>query len=455
MEIPLLTRSVSYEKRVRRLEGASATLAYLIAAIEGGGWLTHRAQDRGATVGWRGCCDRRCARVVDYLKDWSVLMAQFEIVDVRWYPYRVPLQGRFTSAHEVLATREGIIVEVELREGILGVGECAPLPEFGGGTLEDALTALPAVARLLRGETLFSALAMFQEAHESIPAVTMCGLETALLDALGQFYRCSIATLLALPVLDKALDDLSLSAAGASVRDVVAVNAVIGAQSPLMAVSQAEAAVASGFACVKLKLTSDRHTAIALVEAVRTALGPIIHLRLDANESWDFTQARSILRACERFDIQYVEQPLSRHDLQGMSELRRLTSIPLAADEMLSDLISARRVLDAQAADVFIVKPQLAGGLRAGRQIIQEASARGVRCVVTSTIEAGVGVSSALQLAAASPEIDLECGLATLQMLADDLIEDDLPVWQGHMTVPMGVGLGVRLDRAALLAYRR
>ncbi len=389
------------------------------------------------------------------LEDWSVLMAQFEIVDVRWYPYRVPLRGRFTSAHEALATREGAIVEVEIREGLVGIGECAPLPEFSGGTLEDALIALPAVTRRWRGETLLSALAMFQEPHGHIPAVTMYGLETALLDALGQFYHCSLANLLALPALDKPLDHHILSAAYASVRDVVTVNAVIGTQSLTMAVMQAEAAVASGFACVKLKLARDIYAASAMVEAVRTALGPAIHLRLDANESWDFTQARSILQACERFDIQYVEQPLSRYDLHGMSELRRLTSIPLAADEMLSDLKSARRVLDAQAADVLIVKPQLAGGLRAGRQIIQEASARGVRCVVTSTIEVGVGVSSALQLAAASSEIDLECGLATLQMLADDFIEDDIPVRRGLMTVPTGAGLGVRLDRAALLAYRR
>lgn len=389
------------------------------------------------------------------LEDWSVLMAQFEIVDVRWYPYRVPLRGRFTSAHEVLATREGVIVEVELREGFVGVGECAPLPEFSGGTLEEALLALPAVKCLLCGETLLSALTLLQEAYSPIPAVTMCGLETALLDALGQLYHCSLANLLVLPSLTHPLNDRTLESVSASVREAVTVNAVIGTPSLMLAVAQAEAAVTSGFACVKLKLGPDIHAASTLVEAVRTALGPAIHLRLDANESWNFVQARSILQSCERFDIQYVEQPLSRYDLLGMAELRRLTSIPLAADEMLSDLESACRVLESQAADVLIVKPQLAGGLRAGRQIIQEAAAHGVRCVVTSTIEAGIGVSSALQLAASCSEIDLECGLATLQMLTDDLIVDDLPVQRGHMTVPTGAGLGVGLDRAALLAYRR
>jgi o-succinylbenzoate synthase len=369
-----------------------------------------------------------------------MLMAPLEIRDIRWHVYRVPLPGRFTSAHEVLATREGIMLEVEIAAGIVGVGECAPLPEFSGGTLGDALRALPSVVQFVRGETLLTALTLLDGAHEAVPAVLLCGLETALLDALGQSYGCSIANLLA---------------PSTSVRAAVLVNAVIGASSLERAVAQAAEAVMAGFSCVKLKLVQDTHAAVALVEAVRAALGPAMHLRLDANESWDFPQARSILLACERFDIQYVEQPLSRHDLHGMSELRRLTSIPLAADEMLSDLISARRVLDAQAADVLIVKPQLAGGLRLGRQMIQEATAQGVQCAVTSTIEAGIGVCGALHLAAASAEISLECGLATLQMLADDLIEDDLPVLDGHLAVPTGTGLGVRLDQSALLAYRR
>lgn len=359
---------------------------------------------------------------------------------MRWHPYRVPLPGRFTSAHEALATREGIIIEVETCAGIIGIGECAPLPAFSGGTLADALLSLPSVVRLVRGETLLAVLEMLKVVHGAISAVTSYGLETALLDALGQSYGCSIAALLAPET---------------SLRDVVTVNAVIGAQAQAMAVAQAVEAVEAGFSCVKLKLGHDTVASSELVEAVRTALGPTPHLRLDANESWDFATARAILLTCERFDIQYVEQPLSRHDLHGMAELRHLTSIPLAADEMLSDLTSARRVLDAHAADILIVKPQLAGGLRLGLQIIREATARGVRCVVTSTIETGIGVCSALQLAAACPEIDLECGLVTLSLLADDLIEEGLPVSRGHMTVPVNHGLGVSLDQRALLIYRR
>ena len=192
---------------------------------------------------------------------------------------------------------------------------------------------------------------------------------------------------------------------------------------------------------------------VARVAAVREAIGPDIRLRLDANEAWSLEQAIAILSNCAQFDIQYVEQPIKASDLAGMHTLRQAVPMAIAADEALYDLKSARRILDSQAADILIVKPQLAGGLRVGRQIIQEAAQRGIRSVVTSTLETGIGLVAALHLAAASPEVTLECGLATGHLLVDDLLVDDLPIRNGFLAVPTGSGLGIVLDREALDKY--
>ncbi len=189
------------------------------------------------------------------------------------------------------------------------------------------------------------------------------------------------------------------------------------------------------------------------IAAIREAIGPLAHLRLDANEAWSLEQGVAILSQCVQHAIQYVEQPLPASKLKAMHTLRQAVSIPLAADEALYNLESAERILDHEAADILIIKPQLAGGLRVGRQIIQLAAKRGVQSVITSTIEAGIGVAAALHLAAASPEISLECGLATLNLLVDDLIIEELVVQNGHMQVPVGDGLGIGLDQAALNKY--
>jgi L-alanine-DL-glutamate epimerase-like enolase superfamily enzyme len=73
--------------------------------------------------------------------------------------------------------------------------------------------------------------------------------------------------------------------------------------------------------------------------------------------------------------------------------------------------------------------------------------------VITSTIETGIGLTAALHLAAASPTVTLECGLATLPLLADDLLVDDLFPRNGFIKLPAGPGLGVELDREALKRY--
>jgi len=136
-----------------------------------------------------------------------------------------------------------------------------------------------------------------------------------------------------------------------------------------------------------------------------------------------------------------------------MRALRRAVPIPIAVDEALHGLESAQLVLDNEAADILVIKPQLAGGLRAGQQIMQAAAERGVCSVITSAIETGIGVAAALHLAAASPAVTLECGLATLHLLVDDLVMNDLPVRDGFMAVPTGPGLGIALDEEALHKY--
>ncbi len=234
----------------------------------------------------------------------------------------------------------------------------------------------------------------------------------------------------------------------------VPVNVVIGAMATENAVIRAREALDAGYSCIKLKVGNDHPEAeIARIAAVRNAIGPGIHLRLDANEAWTFAEAMTILSQCAPYNIQYVEQPLPAQALDEMRTLRYNVPVPIAADEAVYDLESARRALAHEAAQILILKPQLAGGLRAGRQILSEAMQHGVQCVITSTIEAGIGITGALHLAAASPEVTLECGLATLHLLADDLLLAHLTLASGFLTVPTGSGLGVQLDRKALARY--
>lgn len=367
------------------------------------------------------------------------------IRNVQWHPYRVPLLTNFGTAHQQLATREGVIVEICIDNGTVGVGEIAPLPEFTGDTMQAILPLLPHITEHLQNKSLSKALLILHNNFKAISSSAIYGIETALLDAYGRFEGCSLSSLLA----------RSSSSGGneRTIRSEIAVNTVIGTMDTGAAVSRAQEAVAAGFRCIKLKMGREPEVEVARVGAVRVAVGPSIDLRLDANEGWTRAEAESILTLCTDFDVQYVEQPLSRNDLEGMRALRQRVSIPIAADEALSDLASAQRVLAAEAADIFIIKPQLSGGLYNTQRMLRLAREHGLQSVITSSIEAGIGVAAALHLAASSPEVTQACGLGTLPMLKNDLISGTLPIYKGSIRVPDGPGLGVTLDREALATF--
>ncbi len=370
------------------------------------------------------------------------------IKEVLWNHYQIPLSASFNTAHQALAKRAGAIIEIYTDTDIIGVGEAAPLPEFAGGSMQDVLSCLPLVAKRLLNKRLSEAKLILRDELNTMPSAAIYGIETALLDIQGQSEQRSLGSIL----FQSSSSHLPRDA-NHTLRSEIDVNTVIGTIATEAAVALAHKAVTAGFSCIKLKLGHDLDAEVERVAAIRQAIGPSIHLRLDANEGWTREQAHYILRRCVDFNIQYVEQPLARYDLSGMRILRQAIPIPIAADEILSDLASAQRVLAAQAADIFIIKPQLAGGLYAAQRLLQLATEHNIKCVITSSIEAGIGIAAALHLAASAPAVTLACGLGTLPILANDLIYAALPIYKGHMCVPTGSGLGVELDRGALETF--
>lgn len=233
----------------------------------------------------------------------------------------------------------------------------------------------------------------------------------------------------------------------------IPVNATVGIREPEPAAEAAQAAVKRGFRTVKLKVAQgDTAEDVRRVALVRKRIGPDVALRVDANGAWDVPTAIGAIEALAPYGIEYVEQPTQ--DVADMAAVRRAVSVPIAADEAVRILADVHQVLEAEAADVLVVKPLMVGGITPAIAIVKSALDAGKRVVVTSSIDSGVGVAAALQVAALLPEPIPACGLATLDLLEDDLLLSTLAVENGHMTLPPGRGLGVTLDEEAIERYR-
>ena len=77
----------------------------------------------------------------------------------------------------------------------------------------------------------------------------------------------------------------------------------------------------------------------------------------------------------------------------------------------------------AEAADIAVLKVQPLGGVRACLRIAEDI---GLPVVVSSALETSVGIATGLALAAALPELPYACGLATVQLLTDDVVAEPL-----------------------------
>jgi O-succinylbenzoate synthase len=214
------------------------------------------------------------------------------------------------------------------------------------------------------------------------------------------------------------------------VRDRVGVNVTVPAVRPDRA---AEIVAASGCRTAKVKVAeagqSDADD-IARVEAVRAALGPAGRIRVDANGGWDVEHAARMIGALAPFGLEYAEQPCP--SLAEMARLRRLVRVPLAADESIRRAEDPLRVRAAGAADLIVLKVQPLGGVRAALRV---AAGCGLPVVVSSAVETSVGLAAGVALAAALPELDYDCGLATMSLLTGDVTAEPLLATGGTLPV--------------------
>ncbi len=220
----------------------------------------------------------------------------------------------------------------------------------------------------------------------------------------------------------------------APVRDRVPVNVTVPAVGP----DQAHAIVAgSGCRTAKVKVAEPGQpdsADVARVEAVRDALGPSGRLRVDANGAWDTDRAARQLAALAPFGLEYAEQPCAT--LAELAALRRRVDVPLAADESIRRAEDPLAVRAAGAADIVVIKAQPLGGVAAGLQI---AAACGLPAVVSSAVESSVGLAAGVALAAALPDLDYACGLATMSLLAGDVTAEPLAERDGELPVRAAV----------------
>lgn len=215
-------------------------------------------------------------------------------------------------------------------------------------------------------------------------------------------------------------------------RSSVPVNVTVPAVGPERA---HEIVLAGGCRTAKVKVAEPGQTTAddeARVEAVRDALGPGGHVRVDANGGWSVDDAVAAIARLDRAagGLEYVEQPVA--SVEDLARVRRRVDVPIAADESIRRAEDPYRVRDLEAADIAVLKVQPLGGVRACLEIAERI---GLPVVVSSALETSVGIAAGVALAAALPSLPHACGLATVQLLTADVVSEPLLPVDGALPV--------------------
>ena len=160
-------------------------------------------------------------------------------------------------------------------------------------------------------------------------------------------------------------------------------------------------------------------------------------LRVDANTAWSPTDAVRVLRTIEPLDIELVEQPVSRHDLDGLRWVRERVGIPVFADESVHDPEDVAKL--AGRVDGVNLKLMKAGGIRRMHRTLIAAKAHGMQVMLGSMVESSLALSAAAQLAPLADHLDLDGHW----LLASDPFAG-APRERGEIRLSDHPGLGVR-----------
>ncbi|MFQ5995461.1 MAG: o-succinylbenzoate synthase [Acidiferrobacterales bacterium] len=340
-------------------------------------------------------------------------------------PYALKLHRSWVSARGAWRHRRGWLVGIEAENGLVGFGDCAPLPSWGED-LTDIERQLHDGLEACTGVDMQQALNNLSTLHNA-PAVR-CGLETALLDFSARTDGAPLSHWLS--------GDPAVS---------VKVNAALGALDAQTA-TRAHDAIAQGYRVLKIKIgVSASVQELSALRALVETLPPGIALRLDANGRWSIEQAQQFLAELRELPVESLEEPLDAPQSDALKALQAETPFPLALDESLRSWKTDVLLRDPPVSRI-VLKPMMLGGPLSALKLAREAESAGLQCVVTSTVDSAAGIWMALHLAAALNN-DLVHGLATGPWLAQDVGDGPL-IEQGSMAVPEIPGLGFVPDQA-------
>jgi L-alanine-DL-glutamate epimerase-like enolase superfamily enzyme len=214
--------------------------------------------------------------------------------------------------------------------------------------------------------------------------------------------------------------------------------------------AQVEDGLRAGFEVFYLKVGVDDAEDLAMVGAVREALGQGPRLRLDANGAWSVPQALRNLRTMAEHDIDFVEQPVRDHPVGQLGEIRARLPMAVCANEGMWSEADAYARIRARDADVYCFSPYWVGSIGSFHRLSWLADCEGLQVCKHTHGELGVAAAAGHHVVLTLPN-GVEGHQQTAYLMEYDIVREPLPIATGpRWGVIDAPGLGVEIDEEAV-----
>lgn len=345
-----------------------------------------------------------------------------------------------------MATMNGqtlMLVRLYCSDGTVGVGEGTTIGglAYGAESPEGMKLAIDTYfAPLLVGADASHVPAIMAKLDKAIRdnRFAKCAVETALFDALGQRTGLPVSQLL-----------------GGRVRESLPVAWTLASGDTAKDIDEAERMLAQRRHNIfKLKI-GRRAVAddVAHVAAIKKALGDRAAVRVDVNMAWSELQAQHGLTALADAGCELAEQPVAT--AEALARLKGRYPIAIMADESLTGPASAFALARVAGADVFAVKIEQSGGLRAAQQVAAIADAAGIALYGGTMLEGAVGTVASAHVFATFRDLQWGTELFGPLLLTEEVLAQPLQYQDFQLAVPTAPGLGIALDEDRVQFFRR
>jgi L-alanine-DL-glutamate epimerase-like enolase superfamily enzyme len=216
-----------------------------------------------------------------------------------------------------------------------------------------------------------------------------------------------------------------------------------------------------GFGAIKLRIHNDTLVDdVAQVAAVRDAVGDGMVIMVDANQAeahdapfpgprWSYHRALATAAALADYGVEWLEEPLPRHNYAGLKRLREHSPIPIAGGEVNQGFAELQRLLLEGCYDILQPDVTLCEGILRTRALAGMAQAASVQ-VVPHTWADSLGMIANLHLAASIPNTSYfefpHDPPAFPAEVYQKTLKQPLKVDNGMIPLPQEPGLGVDLQ---------